>query len=212
MRRVVTYLRVSTREQTVEAQRTGVTEYLAQRKDLTVVREFVETRSGAKFRPVFEEMLTAARQRKFDVLVVARIDRCGRTVVGLAMMLDELRSLGIDFVSTAEGYDTSTPGGRALFGMAAVFAELERSLIRDRVLDGMEAAKQRGVTFGRPAKARSMLTAELMIEARAKYGSITKACRALGVAESSFDRSWRRCGLPVPTTEERRDASTRGPR
>jgi DNA invertase Pin-like site-specific DNA recombinase len=94
-----------------------------------------------------------ARRGKFDVVAVWRFDRFARSTSHLLRALEEFSSLGIDFVSVTEAIDTSTPAGRMVFTVLGAVAELERSIIRERVIAGQRAAKRRGVKFGRPTVA-----------------------------------------------------------
>jgi DNA invertase Pin-like site-specific DNA recombinase len=94
-----------------------------------------------------------AKRRKFDVVVVWRFDRFARSTSHLLRALEEFSALGIDFVSITESIDTSTPTGKMVFTVLGAVAELERSIIRERVIAGQRAAKRRGVKFGRPTVA-----------------------------------------------------------
>ena len=91
-----------------------------------------------------------ARRRKFNVVLVARLDRLARSLKQLVMTLDELRELGISFTSLQEGFDTSTSTGILLFQVVGAIAEFERSLIRERIALGLERARAEGKTIGRP--------------------------------------------------------------
>ena len=94
--------------------------------------------------------LRDARRREFDVVVVWRFDRFARSVKQLVLALEEFRSLGIDFVSHQEALDTSTPMGKAMFTIIAAMAELERNIIRERVVAGLDHARRNGTKSGRP--------------------------------------------------------------
>lgn len=108
--------------------------------------------SGATSRPRREELLKAARRREIDVVLVWRLDRWGRSVADLVTSLNELHALGIGFVSLTEALDLTTPSGRALAGMLAVFAEFERDILRDRVKAGIAQARSaQGGEATRPA-------------------------------------------------------------
>jgi DNA invertase Pin-like site-specific DNA recombinase len=96
------------------------------------------------------------RRRRFDVLVVTKLDRLARSVRHLTTLAAELEALGVDLVVLDQAIDTSTPSGRFLFNALGAVAELERDLIRERVTAGIAAAKRRGIRLGRPAA----LTAE----------------------------------------------------
>ena len=101
-----------------------------------------------------------ARRGLFDAVVVWPFDRFARSVSQLVLALEEFHALGIDFISHQEALDTSTPMGKAMFTVIAAMAELERNIIRERVLAGLEHASRNGTRSGRPlADPRSCLTA-----------------------------------------------------
>jgi DNA invertase Pin-like site-specific DNA recombinase len=104
-------------------------------------------------RPALDRLMADARRGKFQVIAVWRFDRFARSTSHLLRALEEFSALGIDFVSVTEAIDTSTPAGRMVFTVLGAVAELERSIIRERVVAGQRAAKRRGVKFGRPAVA-----------------------------------------------------------
>ena len=116
--------------------------------------EIKEVGSGAKARPQREEIIKAARRRELDAVVVWRLDRRGRSLLDLIGTLQELHTVGVGFVSLTEALDMTTPGGRALAGMLAVFAEFERDILRDRVKAGIAQARKEGRPHGRPPSAR----------------------------------------------------------
>jgi putative DNA-invertase from lambdoid prophage Rac len=97
--------------------------------------------SGAGERPQREELIKAARRRQIDAILVWRLDRWGRSLLDLIGSLQELSTLGVGFVSLCEALDLTTPSGRALAGMLAVFAEFEREILRDRVKAGIAQAR-----------------------------------------------------------------------
>jgi DNA invertase Pin-like site-specific DNA recombinase len=146
------YARVSTLDQHVENQLQELRSYV-ERRGWTAV-EFVDRGvSGAKDRrPALDDMLKAARQRRFDVLVCWRLDRLGRNLRHLILLLDELQALGIAFVTLGEGIDTSTPAGRLQLHILSAIAEFERSRIQERVMAGLARAKAQGKRLGRPER------------------------------------------------------------
>ena len=101
-------------------------------------------------RPALDDLLKAARRRRFDVLVCWRLDRLGRNLRHLILLLDELQALGIAFVTLGEGIDTSTPAGRLQLHILSAIAEFERERIRERVQAGLARAKAQGKRLGRP--------------------------------------------------------------
>lgn len=150
--RVGLYARVSTRDQqTIPMQIRALREY-ATRRSWRIARQVKEIGSGASQRERREQLLEAARRRKIDVVLVWRLDRWGRSVTDLLATLQELEHLGVGFVSLT-ALDLTTPGGRAMAGLLAVFAEFEREILRERVRAGLAQARQNGQRLGRPATA-----------------------------------------------------------
>ncbi len=147
------YARVSTQDQqTLPLQIKDLREF-AKRRKWTIAIEISDVASGAKTRPKREELLKLARQRKIDCILVWRLDRFGRSLADLITTLDELNSLGVSFVSLNESLDLTTPSGKALAGMLAVFAEFERSILKERVKAGIAEARSKGKAHGRPRTA-----------------------------------------------------------
>jgi putative DNA-invertase from lambdoid prophage Rac len=155
--RVGIYARISTHDQqTLPLQVKAMRQY-ARRRSWKVVKAVEDVGSGASERPQREELIKAARRRQIDAILVWRLDRWGRSLLDLIGSLQELSTLGVGFVSLCEALDLTTPSGRALAGMLAVFAEFEREILRERVKAGIAQARARGQPHGRPptVKARS---------------------------------------------------------
>jgi len=153
MFRVGLYARVSTNDQqTIPLQIRALREYAA-RRGWTIALQVKEVGSGASERQLREELLDAARRREIDVVLVWRLDRWGRSVTDLLATLQELEHLGVGFVSLTEALDLTTPAGRAMAALLAVFAEFEREILRERVRAGLAHARQNGKRLGRPATA-----------------------------------------------------------
>jgi len=148
------YARVSTNNgQDPELQLREVREY-CQRRGWQLEGEYVDTGiSGAKdSRPELNRLVADAHKRRFDAVVVWRFDRFARSVSHLLRALEDFRSLGIEFVSLSEQVDTSTPTGKMVFTVLGAVAELERSLIAERVRAGLRNARAKGTRLGRPPK------------------------------------------------------------
>jgi DNA invertase Pin-like site-specific DNA recombinase len=144
------YARVSTQEQqTLALQREAMVAYAAQRGG-TIVLTIEEINSGAHERRQREVLMQAARRRAIDAIVVWRLDRWGRSLADLIGTLHELQSLGVGFISLGEALDLTTPVGRAMAGLLAIFAEFEREILRERVKAGIAQARRRGTRHGRP--------------------------------------------------------------
>ncbi|MBE3087844.1 MAG: recombinase family protein [Chloroflexi bacterium] len=129
--------------------------------------------------------MRVGRRRRFDVLVVWRLDRLGRSLKHLIGLLDELQCLGVAFVSLAEGIDATTPAGRLQMHILGAIAEFERGRIVERVRAGMAQAKATGKHMGRPR--RDVSDADL---AAVAHLSLRQAARQLGVSKS-FVHTWR---------------------
>jgi DNA invertase Pin-like site-specific DNA recombinase len=148
------YARVSTAGQTHRSQLKALREY-CERRGWDILIEVCDVASGASVRPAREQLIAAARRRELDAIVCFKLDRWGRSSVDLVTTLNELDACGCAFVSVTDAIDMTTPSGRALAGMLAVFAGFERDLIRERVKAGLDAAKARGVQLGRPTTAQA---------------------------------------------------------
>jgi DNA invertase Pin-like site-specific DNA recombinase len=147
------YARVSTNDQqTIPMQMHALREYAA-RRGWTIALQAKEVGSGAAQRQLREGLMAAARRREIDVVLVWRLDRWGRSVVDLLATLQELDHLGVGFVSLTEALDLTTPAGRAMAALLAVFAEFEREVLRERVRAGLAHARRNGTGLGRPATA-----------------------------------------------------------
>jgi DNA invertase Pin-like site-specific DNA recombinase len=151
--RVGLYARVSTHDQqTLRLQHRAMQDYAA-RRGWAIAIEIKEVGSGASVRELREKLLDAARRRDIDVVIVWRLDRWGRSMADLVTTLQELRDLDVGFVSLTEALDLTTPSGRAMAGLLAVFAEFEREILRERVRAGLAYARENGIRLGRPPTA-----------------------------------------------------------
>jgi DNA invertase Pin-like site-specific DNA recombinase len=151
--RVAIYARVSTANngQDPTMQTRELREY-AERRGWTIAGEYVDVGiSGTKEkRPELDRLMTDAHRRRFDAVVVWKFDRFARSVSHLLRALETFRTQGIEFVSFSEQLDTSTPAGRMVFTILGAVAELERSLIVERVRAGLRNARAKGRRLGRP--------------------------------------------------------------
>lgn len=150
MKRTALYIRVSTLDQHPETQQLELRS-LAEQRGLEVIKEYVDHGiSGARSRrPALDELLADARRRRFDLVMVWACDRLARSTKHFLELLDEFNHLGIEFVSLRENIDTAGPLGRAIVTIIGAIAELERSLIVERVRAGMRRAKLEGRHIGR---------------------------------------------------------------
>jgi len=150
--RAAIYARVSTQNgQDPRMQTRELNEY-CQRRGWTVEREYVDVGvSGAKdSRPELNRLMADAKRRRFDSILVWKLDRFGRSLRHLVNAIAELESVGIAFVSLTDNLDLSTPSGRLMFQVIAAMGEFERELIRERVRSGMRNAREKGARIGRP--------------------------------------------------------------
>jgi DNA invertase Pin-like site-specific DNA recombinase len=153
MLRAGLYARVSTNDQqTLAMQMRALREYVA-RRGWMVALQIRDVGSGAVERKAREQLMEAARRREIDAVLVWRLDRWGRSVTDLLATLQELNHLGVGFVSLTEALDLTTPAGRAMAGLLAIFAEFEREILRERTRAGLAQARLNGKRLGRPATA-----------------------------------------------------------
>jgi DNA invertase Pin-like site-specific DNA recombinase len=186
MFRVGLYARVSTNDQqTLPMQNRAMREYAA-RRGWTVAMHIREIGSGAAKREAREHLLEAARRREIDAVLVWRLDRWGRSVTDLLATLQELEHLGVGFVSLTEALDLTTPAGRAMAGLLAIFAEFEREILRERTRAGPAQARQNGKRLGRPITA-GLHVAEIHTLHRAGVAK-AEIARRLQIGQTSVRR------------------------
>lgn len=178
--RAAIYARVSTFDQEPENQLVELRRYASARG--WDVKEHVDHGiSGTKERrPALDAVLADAKRRRFDVLVVWRLDRLGRNLRHLIVLLEELQALGIAFVSLGEGIDATTPAGKLQMHILGAIAEFERSRIAERVKAGLQRARAQGKRLGRPRKR----PADVVIPG----GTVRAAATAWGVSKSTAAR------------------------
>jgi DNA invertase Pin-like site-specific DNA recombinase len=185
--RAALYARVSTvnHGQDVGLQLDELRQVAAQRQ--WAATEYVDDGvSGSKdSRPALDRMMADARAGRLDLVAVWRFDRFARSTKHLLVALDELRCLGVDFLSLREQVDTSTPMGRAVFTIIAAISELERETIRERVIAGVRRAQAAGKHCGRPKVEMDLRPALAMLDQG--HGLKTTA-KALGVSRATLRR------------------------
>src|SRR5438552_415523 len=151
--RAAVYARVSTFDQEPENQLAELRRYAAAR-EWSIAEHVDRGISGTKDRrPALDALLTDARRRRFDVLVVWRLDRLGRNLRHLIVLLEELSALGVAFVSLNEGIDATTPAGKLQMHILGGIAEFERARIAERFKAGLQRARAQGTRLGRPSAA-----------------------------------------------------------
>jgi DNA invertase Pin-like site-specific DNA recombinase len=182
-------VRVSTKDQTTENQRRELME-VAERAGWDVVGiyrdEGISGAKGRDKRPGFDALLKAVTRRQVDMVAAWSVDRLGRSLQNLVDTLSALRSAGADLYLHKQALDTTTPAGRAMFGMLGVFAEFEREIIVERVHAGMATARAKGKQIGRP-KASEQTVARIR-ELRARGVGKVKIARELGCGVSLVQR------------------------
>lgn len=190
--RVGLYARVSTLAgQSPEMQLVELREYSA-RRGWQVIEEYVDHGvSGAKeSRPALNRLMADAKQRKFDVVAVWKLDRFGRSVAHVVVALAELEAIGITFVSLKDNLDLSTPSGRFMFQIVAAFAELERAMIQERVRAGLLNAKRKGKRLGRPPAA---VDSARIARLRAAGASLRTIAGQIGVSVATVHKLLQGC-------------------
>lgn len=180
------YARVSTNDQqTLPMQLRALREYAA-RRGWIIAMQVKEVGSGAAQRQMREKLIEAARRREIDVVLVWRLDRWGRSVADLLSTLQELEHLGVGFVSLTEALDLTTPAGRAMAGLLAVFAEFEREILREGVRAGLAHARANGKRLGRPLTAA--LQTDQVRKLRRSGMSKSQIARQLHIGRTSVRR------------------------
>ena len=153
MKKVAIYCRCSTVHQNVDMQIKDLRDF-CDRQGYQIIEEFIdEAHSGSiDSRPSLNHLMSSARKRKFEVVLVWRFDRFGRSLRHLVTTLEELQHLNIGFISYSESIDTTSPSGKLMFSMVASFAEFERNILRERVCGGLRNAVRNGKKLGRPKR------------------------------------------------------------
>lgn len=175
--RVALYARVSTKNngQNPETQLVALREY-ANNRGFNIAEEYVDLGvSGSKDRrPALDRLMKNARARTIDAVLVSRFDRFARSTKHLVTALEEFQALGVDFLSLGESVDTSTPMGKMIFTVLGAVAELERSLIKERVAMGLERARKEGKAHGRPRRIFDRMKAQRLRDEGKSYREIGK--------------------------------------
>ena len=198
--RCAIYARVSTTDQNCEMQLKDLRSYVQARG--WEIREFVDTGwSGAKSsRPELDKLMADARARRVDVIAVWKLDRWGRTLAHCLASIEELRSLGVRWISMTQGLDTdeSNPMARAMLGMMSVFAEFEREMIRERTHAGQKAYRA-AYTAGHVGTQRHSKSGKDLPVGRRKVMFDRKRAKSLRDKGQSFRQIARELGVSVGT-------------
>lgn len=208
--RAAIYARVSTvgNGQSPEMQLRELHEY-CQRRGWQIAGEYTDAGvSGAKdSRPELNRLIADSHRRRFDIVCVWKFDRFARSVSHLLRALETFKALGIEFCSYSEQLDTSTPAGKMVFTVLGAVAELERSLIAERVRAGLRNAKAKGKKIGRPRASAAVDQAKVS-ELRAAGQSWRSISKQLGIALRSLHRE--ASGFSVAWENPQRRAQDRG--
>jgi DNA invertase Pin-like site-specific DNA recombinase len=192
------YARCSTDLQSTDNQLIDLRRF-AEQRGWEISKEFVDQGvSGAKDRrPALDELMSHARKRKVDIVLVWKFDRFARSAHHLLSALAEFKALDIDFSSVQDAVDTTTPYGKAMFTVIGAMAELERELIRSRVINGVQKAKERGKHIGRPKAAFDLAKAKTLASEGHSYVAIG---RILGVSRMTAARALAQNPVEKPPT------------
>jgi DNA invertase Pin-like site-specific DNA recombinase len=190
--RVAVYARVSTigNGQSPEMQLRELREF-CDRRAWSITAEYVDAGiSGSKEkRPELDRLMADAHRRRFDGVIVWKFDRFARSVSHLLRALETFNALGIAFVSLSESLDTSTPAGRMVFTVLGAVAELERSLIAERVRAGLRNARAKGKRLGRP---RCIVDVARIAQLRSQGRSWRKIARIMECSGRTCRRAWQK--------------------
>ncbi len=147
--RAAIYCRVSTRDQTLDQQKSVlICKCTEEGWDYAIYEEVM---SGAKrTRPILDQMMTDIRQGKLSILLVQKLDRLGRSLAHLIQIVEELNNKGVQFICMSPNIDTKSASGRFFMQIIGAVAELERELIRERTISKLNYLKSKGVKLGRP--------------------------------------------------------------
>ena len=181
------YARVSTDEQTTDNQVNELNK-VAERNGWEVETIYADTISGAKSkRPQLDKLMKAIMRKEIDILMVWSVDRLGRSLQHLTTLLSDIESKGVDLYLHQQGIDTTTPSGKMMFQMCGVFAEFERSMIRERVLAGLDRARSQGKRLGRPPVPPILI--EKMKRMRQEGMTLTAIAKKVGVSVGKVHQS-----------------------
>lgn len=166
---------------------------MASQRGWQVVEYVDDGVSGAKERrPSLDQLMADARAGKLDLVAVWRFDRFARSTAHLLSAMEEFRALGVDFVSQREQIDTSTPMGKAMFTIVAAMAELERDVLRERVVAGVRRAQAAGKHCGRPRVELDLRPAAALLE---QGRSLKEVSAILKVSRATLRRRLQEAGL-----------------
>jgi len=187
LKRTAIYARVSTTDQSTDSQLLDLRKYVSDRS-WQIFKEYCDNGiSGTKdSRPALNELMSDAKKRRFDAVLVWRFDRFARSTRHLINALEEFKNLKIDFVSYQENIDTSSPLGSAIFTIISAVAQLERDIIAERVKAGLRNAVEAGKQLGRPRG--TSLDIEAIHRLKSKGLSVREIAKQMGTSKTTVSR------------------------
>jgi len=207
--RAALYARVSTtgKGQDPELQLAELRQVAIQR-GWKIAGEYIDQVSGGRDRrPGLDQLMKAARSGRFDMVAVFRFDRFARSTRHLLVALEEFRILGVDFLSLREQVDTSTPMGKAMFTIIAAVAELEKDIIRERVIAGVRRAQAAGKHCGRPRREIDLRAARALL---GQGHSVRKVADMLDLPRATLSRRLQEAEVGLDGGDLEGEASTEG--
>jgi len=196
--RVAAYCRVSTSDQHADIQVEAIRR-AARERGWNLVAEHVDAgiSGGRDRRPALDALLEQVEKHEVDVVVVARLDRLGRSLAHVLRLLDLFSRHGVQFVSLADaGLDGTTAVGRMTLQLCAVFAEFEKSLLRERTVAGLAAARARGAVVGRPRRELDLRAAHVLLR---EGHSVRAVASMLAVPRATLARRLAEAGGSQPS-------------
>jgi DNA invertase Pin-like site-specific DNA recombinase len=186
-KKVAIYVRVSTKDQSVDMQLNDLERYSRER-GFTVFKTYKDNGvSGTKDKRLgLNQLMDNAKKRKFDIVLVWRFDRFARSTKHLVNALYEFRNLGIDFISYQENIDTSSPLGEAIFTIISAMAKLERDIIAERVKGGLRRARANGKRLGRPS---GDVDIDKVIDCKKQGKSVREIAKEMKLSRGKVERT-----------------------
>ena len=188
MKRVAIYARVSTDKQQTSNQ-VLVLKEIAERSGYNIIQIYedkgISGSKGREDRPSLNQMMKDATHRKFDMVMCWSIDRLGRSISHLIEIMNELNGLKIDMFFSQQSIDTTQSSGRMLFSIMGAIGEFEKSLIKERVLAGLDRARKNGTKLGRPSNMTDGLKSAILI-LKDKGLGVRETCRKLGIGCATY--------------------------
>ena len=188
MKRVAIYARVSTDKQQTSNQ-VLVLKEIAERSGYNIIQIYedkgISGSKGREDRPALNQMMKDATRRKFDMVMCWSIDRLGRSISHLIEIMNELNGLKIDMFFSQQSIDTTQSSGRMLFSIMGAIGEFEKSLIKERVLAGLDRARKNGTKLGRPSNMTDGLKSAILI-LKDKGLGVRETCRKLGIGCATY--------------------------